>query len=141
MGIIYDIVIKYKMNGQECEIRGKEGLKKVLVEAGIVDNNFDFDSISEFDMNITAADIAAQNGTVSEIKINDMNEVTEEKLSKIKYKERVMFTLPDGRMLSFNELQTELLSNQEKSANVNNETLIEIPFKDLKKNLDIFYFC
>ena len=127
-----DIVIKYKMNGQECEIRGKEGLKKVLVEAGIVDNNFDFDSISEFDMNITAADIAAQNGTISEIKINDMNEVTAEKLSKIKYKERVMFTLPDGRMLSFNELQSELNNNSE---NLVNDDMEELPDANISEEV------
>ena len=103
-----DIVIKYKINGQECEIRGTKGIQKVLIEAGIVDSNFDFDSVSEFDVNLTAADMMADGGKIAEIKITDMSEVTEEKLSKVKYKERVIFTLPDGRMLTFNELQTEL---------------------------------
>ena len=103
-----DIIIKYKLNGQEYEIKGTKGIQKVLKEAGIVDSSFDFDNISDFDMDLTAADMIASGGNITEIKITDIKEVTEEKLSKIEYKDRILFTMPDERMLSFDELQSEL---------------------------------
>ena len=106
---INDVVITYKQNGQEKQIKGVKGIQKVLTEADIIEvPEGKSIEITPEELSVAKADMEADSGKIVEIKIDDISKVTTNTYESIKNKNNVLFRLPDGRMLDYNGLNAML---------------------------------
>ena len=113
MGIANDFVVSCVVDGKEYNIKGKEELEKVLKEQGMLPEGFSFDDVTDFDRNVVSADTLADQRMMTEVKIDDIRDVTPEKLEGIKNKDKMLFVLPDGKMLSYEELKQTVEKNEQ----------------------------
>ncbi len=74
----------------------------------------------DLDSQIARANMYTNKGNFASIDITDISMITNEVLSKIDNVDNVVFRLPDGSSLSYNELLTRRNNNNNKTHNINN---------------------